>query len=32
VWSRQVALLREGGVAVAASNALAAELAASMIS
>jgi len=30
-WSRQVALLREAGVAVAASNAHAAELAASMV-
>jgi FdrA protein len=32
VWSRQVALLREAGVVVAASNAHAAELAASVIS
>ncbi|HEY7241569.1 MAG TPA: acyl-CoA synthetase FdrA [Burkholderiales bacterium] len=31
-WSRQVALLREAGVAVAASNAHAAELAASLVS
>jgi hypothetical protein len=31
VWSRQVALLREAGVVVAASNAHAAELAASCI-
>jgi FdrA protein len=32
VWSRQVALLRDAGVVVAASNAHAAELAASMVS
>jgi FdrA protein len=32
VWSRQVAILREAGVTVAASNAHAAELAASMVS
>ena len=32
VWSRQVAILREAGVAVAASNAHAAELAASLVS
>jgi FdrA protein len=32
VWSRQVAILRDAGVAVAASNAHAAELAASLVS
>jgi FdrA protein len=32
VWSRQVALLRDAGVVVAASNAHAAELASSMVS
>jgi len=32
VWSRQVALLREAGVLVAASNAHAAEFAAAMVS
>jgi FdrA protein len=32
VWSRQVAMLRERGVIVAASNAHAAELAASIVS
>jgi FdrA protein len=31
-WSRQVALLREAGVLIAASNAHAAELAAAMVS
>jgi FdrA protein len=31
VWSRQVAMLREGGVAVAACNAFAAEIAASLV-
>jgi FdrA protein len=32
IWSRQVAILREAGVIVAASNAHAAELAAAMVS
>jgi FdrA protein len=31
VWSRQVAILREAGVIVAASNAHAAELAAALV-